>query len=238
MPSFHTCGKQCGIHKSPAKRGLFVHRSAGVAIEPASERWYARRSLHPTPRGRVEHATEPTAEGLWDAIARRLRRPSARRPTTPGSATRSRAPSATGGSSSPCPTTSRATGSRAISRASCPARPASAGREIWSRSSVARASAAGAAAAGPSRRGVTEREPSYDPRHPGARAQPEVHVRPLHHRLVEPLRACRRARRRGGAGPGVQPALHLRGHRLGKTHLLQAIGHYVRQHSRRLTDAT
>ena len=45
------------------------------------------------------------------------------------------------------------------------------------------------------------------------RAEPEVHVRPLRDRLVEPLRARGRARGRRGAGPGVQPALHLRRHR-------------------------
>ena len=41
-------------------------------------------------------------------------------------------------------------------------------------------------------------------------AQSEVHLRPLRHRLVEPLRARRGARGRRGAGPGVQPAVHLR----------------------------
>ena len=45
------------------------------------------------------------------------------------------------------------------------------------------------------------------------RLQPEVHVRLVRHRLVEPVRARGRARRRRGAGPGVQPALHLRRHR-------------------------
>ena len=49
-------------------------------------------------------------------------------------------------------------------------------------------------------------------RRPGA-GEPEVHVRPLRDRVVEPLRACRRARGRRGAGPGLQPALHLRRHR-------------------------
>ena len=44
----------------------------------------------------------------------------------------------------------------------------------------------------------------------GRRAQPEVHVRHVHHRLVEPLRARGGTRGCGGAGTGVQPALHLR----------------------------
>ena len=46
-----------------------------------------------------------------------------------------------------------------------------------------------------------------------SRAQPEVHVRQLRDRLVEPVRPRGRARRRRGAGAGVQPALHLRRHR-------------------------
>ena len=47
---------------------------------------------------------------------------------------------------------------------------------------------------------------------PRVRDEPEVHVRLVRDRLVEPLRARGRARRRRGAGPGVQPALHLRRH--------------------------
>ena len=43
--------------------------------------------------------------------------------------------------------------------------------------------------------------------------EPEVHVRLVRDRLVEPLRARGGARRRRGAGAGVQPALHLRRHR-------------------------
>ena len=42
--------------------------------------------------------------------------------------------------------------------------------------------------------------------------EPEVHLRPLRHRVVEPLRARGRTRRRRGAGPGLQPSLHLRRH--------------------------
>ena len=42
--------------------------------------------------------------------------------------------------------------------------------------------------------------------------QREVHVRLVRDRLVEPLRPRGRARRRRGAGAGVQPALHLRQH--------------------------
>ena len=42
---------------------------------------------------------------------------------------------------------------------------------------------------------------------------PEVHVRVVRHRLVQPLLARRSARRRRGARPGVQPAPDPRGHR-------------------------
>jgi chromosomal replication initiator protein len=44
------------------------------------------------------------------------------------------------------------------------------------------------------------------------------------------FRARGRARSRRGAGAGLQPALHLRLDRLGKTHLLQAIAQYVMEH--------
>ena len=64
-------------------------------------------------------------------------------------------------------------------------------------------------AAGPGRRG---RRPRRGERvalgvgHP----QPALHVRPVRHRRVQPLRARGRALGRRGAGPGLQPALHLR----------------------------
>ena len=45
-----------------------------------------------------------------------------------------------------------------------------------------------------------------------ARGEPEVHVRQLRDRVVEPVRARRGARGRRGARAGVQPALHLRRH--------------------------
>ena len=45
------------------------------------------------------------------------------------------------------------------------------------------------------------------------RHQPEVHVRPLRHRLVEPFRARSSSGCSRDARPGVQPALHLRGNR-------------------------
>ena len=45
------------------------------------------------------------------------------------------------------------------------------------------------------------------------RDEPEVHVRLVRDRLVEPVRARGRARGRRGARAGLQPALHLRRHR-------------------------
>ena len=45
-----------------------------------------------------------------------------------------------------------------------------------------------------------------------ARDQPEVHVRLVRDRIVEPVRPRSRARDRRGAGPGLQPTLHLRPH--------------------------
>ena len=47
----------------------------------------------------------------------------------------------------------------------------------------------------------------------GSRDQPEVHLRLVRDRLVQPFRARCGARRRRSAGPGLQPALHLRAHR-------------------------
>ena len=46
-----------------------------------------------------------------------------------------------------------------------------------------------------------------------AAREPEVHVRQLRDRVLEPVRARCRARGRRGAGAGVQPPLHLRQHR-------------------------
>ena len=59
------------------------------------------------------------------------------------------------------------------------------------------------------RRGIRRLEK----RHP---AEPEVHVRQLRHRPVQPLRACRGGRGRRSPRQGLQPALHLRRLRAGQ----------------------
>ena len=59
-------------------------------------------------------------------------------------------------------------------------------------------------------------------------AQPPLHLRPVRHRRVQPVRPRRRALGRREPGPVLQPAVHLRAAGLGKTHLLHAIGHHVR----------
>ena len=65
--------------------------------------------------------------------------------------------------------------------------------------------------------------------------EPQVHLRPLRDRLVEPLRARRSARGRGGTRAGVQPALHLRRHRP-RQDAPAAGGRPVRRRARERTD--
>ena len=76
--------------------------------------------------------------------------------------------------------------------------------------------AAGATTASPQPAVDGARRPASGQRYreaPGVAAQSEVHLRPLHHRVVESLRARGRAGGRRGAGAGIQPTLHLREHR-------------------------
>ena len=83
--------------------------------------------------------------------------------------------------------------------------------------------------------GCPSAPPRDRPARRGRRHQPEVHVRFLRDRLVEPLRACRGARRRGSAGAGLQPALHLRPHGAREDPPL-ARGRELRHRSRRRAD--
>ncbi len=145
---------------------------------------------------------------LWAEVSGRLREPSTTRPSAPGSA-RSRA------------TSWRTTASRSrvpndFTREwieghflDLIARRARATRPARSSGSSSSSRERGAACAG-----TTARQPGPRAR-PRARRghEPEVHVRLVRDRLVQPLRARGRARRRRGAGPGLQPALHLRRHR-------------------------
>ena len=117
-------------------------------------------------------------------------------------------------SRSACRTSSRARGSRATSATSS-RQPRSAAR---AGSSTVRFAGRRGAARDRGGRGRARldapagshggsRPASGDARH---ELPAEVHVRPLRDRLVEPLRPRRGARGGRGAGPGLQPALHLR----------------------------
>ena len=64
-----------------------------------------------------------------------------------------------------------------------------------------------AAARGAGRRRRVRRPPSG---RPGPGSQPQVRVRQFRHRQQQPVRPCRGGRRRRGAGPRLQPAVHLR----------------------------
>ena len=67
----------------------------------------------------------------------------------------------------------------------------------------------------PGRRRSAVERPVPHPRRAGP-AEPEVHLRDLRHRLVQPVRPRGRGRGRRGAGQGLQPAVHLRRLRAGQ----------------------
>jgi chromosomal replication initiator protein len=72
--SFHTCGNSCGRGRKPCKEGLFYPLAA--CIECTEGHWYARRSVPPrkeSTAGDVERGQLLTAEDLWTAISDRLK---------------------------------------------------------------------------------------------------------------------------------------------------------------------
>ena len=70
--------------------------------------------------------------------------------------------------------------------------------------------------------------PAQASHRPERGAQPQVHLRPVHHRRREPVRPRGRARRRRGSPAQAYNPLFVYGPPgVGKTHLLHAIGNYV-----------
>ena len=157
----------------------------------------------------VERPLELTAETLWTEVAGRLRARSTNPPTGRGSARRGASSSRDDTFVARRPEQLHARVDRGAFPRPDPRRRArrdrarASGRALAfaTRSRSRRRRRAAGAAAQPRR--------ARSPRRP----EPEVHVRPVRDRLVEPLRPRGRARGRRGAGAGVQPALHLRRHR-------------------------
>jgi chromosomal replication initiator protein len=72
--SFHTCGNSCGRGRKPCKGSLFYPLAA--RIECTEGHWYARLSVPPrkeSTAGDVERGQLLTAEDLWTAISDRLK---------------------------------------------------------------------------------------------------------------------------------------------------------------------
>ena len=164
---------------------------------------------------RVEQTTEPTAEGLWDALTKRLRE-------TLGEEFErwfayAEPQSLSNGAlhvSLPNDFTREWVEGHFRNAVANAARD-SLGRELAVSFEVSdRSMVTAGASASPvptGHRASRREQPPLSRRCGGAESQ--VHVRPLRHRLVQPVRARGRAGRRGGAGTGVQPAVHLRRHR-------------------------
>ena len=196
------------MEKRPAKQRLFQRQARWLrASDTASRRWYARRSSVPgrSSEQRVDNPVEPTAQQLWNDVSRRLRdtlnestyvmwfasaQPVALREDAfvlivPNQFSRTWI-------------TSNFLGLlQSAVRDTL-------GREIQVTLEVVEADgeADGPVTATPAAT-VGDGQPGVEP---------EVHVRQLRDRVVEPLRARGGAGRRRGAGTGLQPALHLRRH--------------------------
>ena len=164
-------------------------------------------SLRPEPaRGRVEHTTEPTAENLWESIAGRLRE--ALTETTYetwfGQAGSHSLKDGALVIEVPNDFTREWIEGHFLDFVSGAAREA-----LGSEVVVTFAVAEGRTATPPPAQAPAEsdfREPRRGASVPGyarGRAQLEVHVRSFRHRLLEPLRACRRPRGRRSAGSGL-----------------------------------
>ena len=203
------------ILETPCKiRRIFIHGDPIMHIERPRRGCYARHlPTTPDARGWVDHPAEQPADDLWNAIAERLR------DTLTGSAYE------TGfGQARPRSFEGEEARGGGPERLHARLDPASSARSGTSRHErVAQgcrrlvrrrgADAGGARGAGRTRsRAVarTDRRVARVARDSRGRAEPQVHVRPLRHRVVQPVRARRGTRGRRSAGAGVQPTLHLR----------------------------
>ena len=194
----------------PAKPTFFAHGTGGLSTDGASEGWYARPFLDPegapSTAWSAAPSRPPNVSGTTPRGGSGTR--STRRRTRRGSARLDPGRSATTPSSSVVPNdfTRNWIESHFLGLLRAAVRDAL-GREM--RVSLAVAELRGRSESDDR----TARADDRSGRRRPAGAEPQVHVRQLRDRLVEPVRPRRRARGRRGAGAGVQPALHLRRHR-------------------------